>query len=67
MPPILIYNHPFHRLDMPGHTGVLGENKQSLIISSLNLQLAIHVVQNHHAGMQKSHWDKTDKGNYHKK
>ena len=50
---------------MPGYTGVLGENKQSLIISSLNLQLAIHVVQNHHAGMQKSHWDKTDKGNYH--
>ena len=27
------------------------------------LQLAIHVVQNRHAGMQKSHWDKTNKGN----
>ena len=25
------------------------------------LQLAIHVVQNRHAGEQKSHWDKTDK------
>ena len=25
------------------------------------LQLAIHVVQNHHAWEQKSHWDKTNK------
>ena len=25
------------------------------------LQLAIHVVQNRHAGEQKSHWDKTNK------
>ena len=24
------------------------------------LQLAINVVQNHHAGEQKSHWDKTN-------
>ena len=24
------------------------------------LQLAIHVVQNRHAGEQKSHWDKTN-------
>ena len=31
------------------------------------LQLAIHVVQNRNAGMQKSHWDKTNKGNYHLK
>ena len=31
------------------------------------LRLAIHVVQNHHAGEQKSHWDKTKKGNYHLK
>ena len=25
------------------------------------MQLAIHVVQNRHAGEQKSHWDKTNK------
>jgi len=31
------------------------------------LQLAILVVQNRHAGTQKSHWDKTDRGNYHLK
>ena len=31
------------------------------------LQLAIHVVQNHRAEEQKSHWDKTNKGNYHLK
>ena len=31
------------------------------------LRLAIHLVQNHHAGEQKSHWDKTNKGNYHLK
>ena len=29
------------------------------------LQLVIHVVQNRHAGEQKSHWNKNDKGNYH--
>ena len=29
------------------------------------LQLAIHVVQNRRAGGQKSHWDKTNKENYH--
>ena len=31
------------------------------------LQLAIHVVHNHRAGEQKPLWDKTHKGNYHKK
>ena len=31
------------------------------------MQLAIHVVQNRHAREQKSHWDKTNKGNYHLK
>ena len=31
------------------------------------LRLAIYVVQNHHAGEQKSHWDKANKGNYHLK
>ena len=31
------------------------------------LQLSIHVVRNHHVGTQKSHWDKTNKGNYHLK
>ena len=29
------------------------------------LQLAIHVVQNYRAGEQKSHWDKTNRENYH--
>ena len=31
------------------------------------LQVAIHVVQNRRTGEQKSHWDKTNKGNYHLK
>ena len=31
------------------------------------LQLAIHMVQNDRAGEQKSHWDKTNKENYHLK
>ena len=31
------------------------------------LQVAIHVVQNRRAGEQKSHRDKTNKGNYHLK
>ena len=31
------------------------------------LQLAIYVVQNLHAGEQKSHWDKTNEGYYHLK
>ena len=29
------------------------------------LQLSIHVVQSGRAGEQKSHWDKTNKENYH--
>ena len=29
------------------------------------LELTDHVVQNRQAGEQKSHWDKTNKGNYH--
>ena len=29
------------------------------------LQLAIHVVQNHRSGEQKSRWDKTNQRNYH--
>ena len=29
------------------------------------LQQAIYMVQNRHAGEQKSHWDKINKGNYH--
>ena len=32
-----------------------------------SLQVSIHVVQNQHIGKQKSHWDKTNKGNYHLK
>ena len=31
------------------------------------LQVAIHVVQTRRTGEQKSHWDKTNKGNYHLK
>ena len=31
------------------------------------LQLANHVVQKRRTGEQKSHWDKTNKGNYHLK
>ena len=31
------------------------------------LELTVHVVQNRQAGEQKSHWDKTNKGNYHLK
>ena len=31
------------------------------------LQLSIHVVRNRHVGTQMSHWDKTNKGNYHLK
>ena len=30
-------------------------------------QLTIHVIQNRHAGTQKSHWDKTNEENYHLK
>ena len=29
------------------------------------LQVAVNVVQNRRTGEQKSHWDKTNKGNYH--
>ena len=29
--------------------------------------ITIHVVQNRHAEEQKSHWDKTNRGNYHLK
>ena len=39
----------------------------SLFSSNSPLQLAILVVQNRQAGTQKSHWDKTKKGNYHLK
>ena len=31
------------------------------------LQLAIHVVQNRRSGEEKSHWDKTNRENYHLK
>ena len=41
----------------------MGEVSQ-LILSPI---VAIHVVQNHHAGEQESHWDKTNKRNYHLK
>ena len=33
-------------------------------LNSSPLQLAIHAVENRHAGEQKSHWEKTIKGNY---
>ena len=33
-------------------------------LNSPPLQLAIHALENRHAGEQKSHWEKTIKGNY---
>ena len=45
--------------------GGLGDKWYKQLIGPL--QLAIHVVQNHHAGEQKSHREKTNKGNYHLK
>ena len=45
--------------------GGLGDKWYKQLIGPL--QLAIHVVHNHHAGEQKSHWEKTNKGNYHLK
>ena len=44
----------------------MGE-KSNISLAIGPLQLAIHVIQNRHAGEQKSHWDKTNKGNYHSK
>ena len=42
--------------------------KWQLILKAIGpLELAIHVVQNRHDGEQKSHWDKTNKGDYHLK
>ena len=43
---------------------VIGCTKSSRIGA---LQASIHVVQNRHIGTQTSHWDKTNKGNYHLK
>ena len=43
-------------------------NRKSYFLSVIGpLQVAIHVVQNRRTGEQKSHWDKTNKGNYHLK
>ena len=39
-------------------------SKDVLCIILNSLQLAILVVQNSHAGTQRSHWDRTNKGNY---
>ena len=53
-----------------------GKNSQGLLARTFYrcfrliigpLQLAIHVVENRHAGEQKSDWDETNKGNYHLK
>ena len=41
--------------------GGLGDKWYKQLIGPLHL--AIHVVHNHHAGEQKSHWEKTNKGN----
>ena len=35
-----------------------------LNMTNFSLQLAIHVVQNRHAGEQKLHWDKTKQKTY---
>ena len=44
----------------------MGE-KSNISLAIGPLQLAIHVIQNRHAGEQKSHWDKTNEENYHSK
>ena len=46
-------------------SGLMTDDDDDLTIGPL--QVAIHVVQNRHAGKQKSHWDKINKGNYHLK
>ena len=43
----------------------MDEPTQAAIVGPL--QLAIHVVRNRRAGEQESHWDKTNKENYHLK
>ena len=48
-----------------GANARLGWTKYSDSYELAPLQLTIHVVQNRHAGEQTSHWDKTNKGNYH--
>ena len=47
--------------------GCVAEIFQLKMMTIGPLQLAIHVVQNRRAGEQKSHWDKTNKENYHLK
>ena len=42
-------------------------SKDVLYIILNSLQLAILLVQNSHAGTQRSHWGRTNKGNYHLK
>ena len=44
----------------------MGE-KSNISLAIGPLQLAIHVIQNRHAGEQKSHWDKTNEANYYLK
>ena len=56
----------------PTHTRRVRSNKLPRMTDQIRaligpLQVAIHVVQNRRTGEQKSHWDKTNKGNYHLK
>ena len=44
---------------------VLGINVGVSVCVIGPLQVSIDVVQNRHIGTQTSHWDKTNKGNYH--
>ena len=46
--------------------GVSGDRERTSVPVG-PLQLVIHMVQNRRAGEQKSHWDKTNKENYHLK
>ena len=47
--------------------GVMASALLTGLTNNRPLQLAIHVVQNRHAGEQKWHWENTNKGNYHLK
>ena len=54
-----------HTKDLKTHVILARFAQRPLATVIRPLQLAIHVVQNRRAGEQKSHWDKTNKENYH--
>ena len=53
---------PFHRFS---DDVLLPASACSIMLTIGPLQLAIHMVQKCRAGEQKSHWEKTNKENYH--